>query len=174
MRRIRFQFVLCLVMSIVFAACKQEDSVFEARRKLSEIGLEFVESDFVTQIIKGDELSVNLFLTAGMNPNLAVDISKLSKKWQERIFENYGFPYEEEVIDLPVLSIARVCGHTSIASMLIGAGAREAEADEADEYFRAIAKMASGPDRRFKELYKLQYLAKKRQELEKLNLSSEE
>ena len=64
---------LLFILILLLAGCKSEERKaqerFEARKMLSDIGIEFTIDEYHSRIQEGDYSAVELFLKAGMTPN---------------------------------------------------------------------------------------------------------
>jgi hypothetical protein len=73
---------LLLVVSILFASCSNEDvqnkeplDPLHYRKEIAALNLEFSTEDYFRSIEKGDKLTVDLFLKAGMSPNQELNMA---------------------------------------------------------------------------------------------------
>jgi hypothetical protein len=73
---------ILIAVCILFASCSNEDAQnkepldpLHYRKEIAALNLEFEPEDFFRVIEKGDKLSVDLFLKAGMSPNQELNIA---------------------------------------------------------------------------------------------------
>ncbi|OGU76818.1 MAG: hypothetical protein A2V93_00670 [Ignavibacteria bacterium RBG_16_34_14] len=96
----RRSIVLVVLLLIISIACSQSPEE-KARKELKRMNIEYTENSFIKYVEKGDKAIVDLFLAAGMSPNL--------KKSD----------YTEE----PILNIAAAYNHAEIVTLLLAKGA---------------------------------------------------
>ncbi len=64
-------FIFCALL-LMFAACSSSDKeVREAKDKLAQMGVEFSEQSFFSHVVQNQPNMVNLFIKAGVDPNVA-------------------------------------------------------------------------------------------------------
>jgi ankyrin repeat protein len=104
----------------------------EARQRLAELNEEYTPENFVEHALDGDELVVNLFIAAEMNPNSKVDtpipfdkffpsfiIDREGVDVMERSFGNEGIPMQGVT---PLIGIT-TAGNSNLVYALLDAGA---------------------------------------------------
>lgn len=89
--------VLLFLLLIPLSACSKSPE--QARKELGQMNIDYTEDNFIKYIKRGDKVVVDLFLTAGMSPNL------------------------RNSVEDPILIIAVSKGHAEIVKLLISKGA---------------------------------------------------
>ena len=96
--KIRNIILIAILLVVAITACSKSPET--ARKELGQMNIDYTEDNFIKYIERGDRVVVDLFLTAGMSPNLRGKDS--------------GFY---------VLSTAASYGHDEIVKLLIAKGA---------------------------------------------------
>lgn len=91
--------IVSLVLAVLLPTLALGESVQEALKKLEELGIPFTQKEFIMQVQKGDRATVDLFLAAGMNPNV------------------------KDYLGFSVLMSASLSGYTDIVKLLLDNGA---------------------------------------------------
>ncbi len=125
-RNILCRFVLSSV--VLLTGCQQTPE--QARRELAELGVEFSPSVFHESVENGDVVVVELFLTAGMSPDitdedgvipLARAVVKNNVGIARALLDSGAKGLQEK--DLTLLDAAVLLGYTEMGKLLAGAGA---------------------------------------------------
>jgi len=127
--------VLLTALLLLLAGCQQTPE--QARRELAELGVEFSPAVFHESAENGDLVVVELFLTAGMNPDITDeddDVTPLVRA----VFKNNlrvaralldsGAKVDIQWNGTTLLDLAAELGHTEIVGLLVRAGARKIKA----------------------------------------------
>ena len=105
MAKIRNIILIAILLVIAITACSKSPEA--ARKELGYMNIPYTNDSFIRHVKSGDKVVVELFLIAGMSPNL-----------------------REE--DWPVLTIAASKGHGEIVKLLIAKGA-DVDAKDKDD-----------------------------------------
>ncbi len=137
--------IFSLFFTLAIAGC---DNSQKARDDLASLGISYDVETLAKHIKDGDIEIVNLFIEAGINPNIKVDVKKAGYFAPPEIYS-----YIQEI---PILLIALERENKEIIDLLLDAGANKDQAiaaaktfQQAEErYYKKIEKKAG--DRLFK------------------------
>ena len=75
--RINIYLFLVIFFASIFSGCLKSDPRFDARKKLTDIGVYYSTQSYLERIIEGDDLAVGLFLQAGMSADEELNITPI-------------------------------------------------------------------------------------------------
>lgn len=130
----RFKTIALLLLSLVaflsIGCGLKGDPRFNARKRLTEIGIVYSKTAFLQRVYEGDTLAVSLFFEAGMAPNVEADFSRYllmpdadvqrwmnglngrQEVWTRMIYGNSGSLGVQGVnvrtVTIPVFLVARI------------------------------------------------------------------
>jgi len=112
--------VILLLLAVMFlsSGCKrsQEDAIGELQSR----HIPFTEKVFLNYLIRGDTEVASIFIDAGVDPNLQVDVREAGYPTPPSVYKQ--FP------NIPILLIAMERQHQDIEELLIKAGADKEKA----------------------------------------------
>jgi ankyrin repeat protein len=120
---------LCLGLVIILLACSTSEK--EARDRLRNMGIEFSEQSFFDQVIQNRPEAVNLFLAAGMNPDVAEEDKTVLLEACRRGFKEVGSalieagadPDAKDEYGVTCLMYCAITGSSELMQKLIEMGA---------------------------------------------------
>ena len=126
--------ILLTALLLLLTGCQQTPE--QARRELAELGVEFTAPVFHASAENGDVVVVELFLKAGMNPDITNedDVAPLMRAISKnnlsiaRALLDSGAKIDYEKNDITLLDLAAGLGHTEMVGLLVRAGARKIKA----------------------------------------------
>ncbi len=85
------KFFLCSTLVAILSVCSApENKMREAKARLQELEIPFSEQDFFLRVVQNRREEVDLFLAAGMNPNVAEDGKTVLLEACRRGFSDLG------------------------------------------------------------------------------------
>ena len=123
--------ILPALLFLITSSCQR--TLEQARRELAELRVEFRQGVFHPSVENGDAVVVELFLTAGMNPDLVDDdgLTPLMKAASNghlnvaRVLLNSGARTETQTgFRIAALDMAAERGRTAMVKLLVEAGAK--------------------------------------------------
>ena len=126
--------ILLTALLLLLTGCQQTPE--QARRELAELGVEFTAPVFHASVENSDFVVVELFLKAGMNPDITNedDVAPLMRAISKdnlsiaRALLDSGAKIDYEKNDITLLDLAAGLGHTEMVGLLVRAGARKIRA----------------------------------------------
>lgn len=120
-------FMCSVLISTLIACSPSGKEMGAARAKLREMGIEFSEQDFFNQVVQNRPETVNLFLTAGMDPNVAEEDKPVLLESCRRGFSEVGLTLIEAGADpnardgygVTCLMYAAITGSSDLMQKLI-------------------------------------------------------
>jgi len=127
--------IILTALLLLLSGCQQSPE--QARRELAELGVEFTPSVFYESVENSDVVVVELFLTAGMNPDipdedddvtpLIIAIIKNNLSVARALIDS-GAKVDIQENGTTLLELTVELGHTEMVGLLLRAGARKIKA----------------------------------------------
>jgi len=121
--------ILLTALLLLLSSCQKTPE--QARRELAELGVAFSPSVFHESVENGDVVVVELFLTAGMSPDITDEdgVIPLARAVMKnnvgiaRALLDSGAKVDIQENDMTLLDVAVALGYTEMGRLLAGAGA---------------------------------------------------
>ena len=121
--------IILTALLLLLSGCQKTPE--QARKELAELGVEFSPSVFHESVENGDVVVVELFLTAGMSPDITDEdgVAPLNRAVMKnnvgiaRALLDSGAKVDIQKSDITLLDAAVLLGYTEMVRLLAGAGA---------------------------------------------------